>query len=200
MSKLIRFLIHTVLFAILIGVADVSSVAIAEDMGGSDSTMGLMRKKRYRYRKRTHRIQWMVNYVPWHRDDKYKHFINLGVIYGYNFGHFELGPYVRAFSQGGGNIQFLDLSLGGWVDFNIIKNTRRNKFVPALGVQAGYLFKDRRTHNFILSPRASFKYFVASRTGVVLSVYYETFSQFQRIFRNMQYGIGVSMAYVHYFH
>ncbi len=167
---------------------------------GDSSTMGMMRKKRYRYRKRTHRFQITAQGVPWHTDNQKSMFTNIGVIYGYNAGRFELGPQIRLYNPGGQSFQSLYLHLGGWLEYNFIRNTRREKFVPAVGISTGYELERRRRHNLALSVYLSAKYFVASRTGIAINLYYEYSTLGTALFRQTDMGVGYSISYVHYFH
>lgn len=164
------------------------------------SSMGMMRKKRYRYRKRTHRFQIIVQGVPWHGDNQKYRFTNIGVIYGYNAGRFELGPQIRLINPGGQDFRAMDINLSGWLEYNFIRNTRREKFVPAVGLSVGYEVENLRRHNLALSGYLSLKYFVASRTGFVFNVNYEYITLFTSMFRQRDMGIWYSLSYVHYFH
>lgn len=169
------------------------------DAGGG-STMDMMRKKRYRYRKRTHRFQIMLQGIPWYRnDDQKSNFMNLNALYGYNAGRFELGPQLRLFNPGGRDFQNLYVHLGGWLEYNFVRNTRKEKMVPALGVSTGYELEKRRRHSLALSAYFSLKYFVASRTGFAFNISYDYVSLFTSLFRNPRMGIGYSVSYVHYF-
>ncbi len=192
--------VFSVFFAFLACVAFSPQSTWAEMEMGSDPTMTMMRKKRYRYRQRHHRVQIAVDGVIFHRDNARNKFMDVNARYGYNFGYFELGPSVNVWSPGNGDFQSLYLDFKGWAEFNFIKNTRKQRFVPSLGLETGYLMSQRRMHNLVIVPYFSFKYFVASRTGIVLNVYGEMFTQFTQFFSNRNWGIGVSLAYVHYFH
>ena len=200
MNQLINRAVFIILSVILTAVF-VPAGSQAEPMEGSgDATMSMMRKKRYRYRKRHHRVQLSATGIFWHTDRPKSRYMDVGLLYGYNFGYFEMGPSVNVWSPGNGDFRSIYFNLGGWAEFNFIKNTRKQKFVPALGLESGYLLSQRRLHHLVLSPYVSFKYFVASRTGIVLNVYFEYFTQFIRFFKNRQQGIGLSLSYVHYFH
>jgi len=175
---------------------------------GSGSMMDGMRKKRYRYRKRTHRVQGAINAVPWNdKNNSAKMYLAVDLLYGYNAGHFEIGPNLSLMSPAGSNFD-PQLSAGIWGEFNFVKNTRKKRFVPAIGLKANYV----RTNDsniwtsytgknvLLLSPYLTAKYFPASRTGVVLNVNYNIVTALSNLFSNMEMGIGISLAYVHYFH
>ena len=178
--------------SLIIAIPFYAPMAQAESMSMDDG----MRKKRYRYRKRTHRVQVGANVIPWSQDNKKSLFVDVDLLYGYNAGHFELGPNIGLNSAGGGKIN-LNLDAGIWGEFNMIKNTRKEKFVPAIGLKANYL-RMGRDNNLLLSPYFAVKYFPASRTGLVLNIAYDIVSSFS--FTNMKMGIGVTAAYAHYFH
>ena len=178
--------------SLIIAIPFYAPMAQAESMSMDDG----MRKKRYRYRKRTHRVQVGANIIPWSQDNKKSLFVDVDLLYGYNAGHFELGPNIGLSSDGGGKIN-LNLETGIWGEFNMIKNTRKEKFVPAIGLKANYL-RMGRDNNLLLSPYLAVKYFPASRTGLILNIAYDMVSSFN--FTNMKMGIGVTAAYAHYFH
>ena len=158
----------------------------------------MMRKKRYRYRNRTHRVQVAANIVPWSQNSDKNLFIDLDLMYGYNAGFFEIGPNLRFMSPGDGKIK-VNLFAGLWGEFNIIKNTRKEQFVPALGLKANYVNMNNK-HSLLLSPYLALKYFPASRTGLILNINYEIVTPFDRLFSKMEMGLAVSVAYAHYFH
>ena len=164
-----------------------------------DSSMGEVRKKRYRYRKRKHRLQLEGNFSPWHKDNEKKYFLDVDVLYGYNAGYFEVGPNIGLFSKGGGQFNVF-FNAGGWAEFNFIKNTRKESFVPALGLKINYLLQERRRHYLLLAPYLSLKFFPASRTGFILSGYFDIQTNFDSFFKRVDLGLNFSIAYVHYFH
>ena len=194
MSKAISFIFLGFLSLLVAVPLYIPVVAQAED--GMASNMDGMRKKRYRYRKRTHRIQVGANIMPWNTDSDKNMFVDADLLYGYNAGHFEIGPNL--------GITFEDKKLqtfegGLWGEFNIIKNTRKERFVPAIGLKANYM-KMGRDNNLLLSLYLALKYFPASRTGLVLNVGYEVVDEFNELFKFKNMGLPISLSYVHYFH
>ena len=181
-------------FSLIIAMPFYAPLAQAEDMSMNDG----MRKKKYRYRKRTHRVQVGASVIPWNEDSKKNLFIDFDLLYGYNAGHFEIGPTIGLNSKGGGRID-LEMEAGIWGEFNMIKNTRKEKFVPAVGLKANYL-KMGNNNDLLLSPYLAVKYFPASRTGLVLNIAYDIVTPFDRLFDDMDMGINFSLAYAHYFH
>ena len=164
----------------------------------AEMSMSGMRKKRYRYRNRTHRVQVGASIIPWNQDKNKSMFIDFDLLYGYNAGLFEIGPNLGLSSPGDGKFT-PNLEVGLWSEFNIIKNTRKEKVVPSLGVKVNYL-KEGSDNNLLISPYLALKYFPASRTGLVLNVNYDIVTPFNKLFTSMEMGIGFSLAYVHYFH
>ncbi len=168
-------------------------VAQAESMDG-------MRKKRYRYRNRTHRVQVGVMATPWanKKNAGNNMAFNIDLLYGYNAGLFEIGPNIKVVNKGDGKLN-PDFGGGIWAEFNIIKNTRKEKFVPSLGLKINYQRMDK--NNYLLwGPNLAFKYFPASRTGLVLNFSYDIMDDFNKLFKFKDMNIGISLAYVHYFH
>ena len=165
-----------------------------DDMSMGDSGM---RKKRYRYRKRTHRVQVGVDSMIPFKKTGDNTIIALNLMYGYNAGLFEVGPNIAV----AGTLSKLALNGGLWAEFNIIKNTRKEKFVPAIGVKANYMKLDNQ-NNLLLAPYLALKYFPASRTGLILNINYNIVTPFDRIFKfkDMNMAINLSLAYAHYFH
>ena len=193
MSKIVSFIFLGFLSLLVALPVSIPNIAQAEE--GMSSNMDGMRKKRYRYRKRTHRVQVGANVIPWHTQSDKNLFIDAGLLYGYNAGHFEIGPNI--------GINFADqqlqmLKAGLWGEFNIIKNTRKEKFVPAIGLKANYL--RTKDNNLLLSIYLSLKYFPASRTGLVLNIGYEVIDEFDKLFSFSEMGLPISLSYVHYFH
>ena len=173
-------------------------VPLAQAESTTSMDDGMMRKKRYRYRNRTHRVQIGVNAVPWSEDRDKSLFIDFDLLYGYNAGHFELGPNVGLSNEGRGKIK-LNLKAGAWAEWNIIKNTRKEKFVPSVGLKVNYL-KMSNDNDLLVAPYLSLKYFPASRTGLILNLNYDIVTPFNKLFKDREMGIGVSLAYAHYFH
>ncbi len=163
-----------------------------DDMSMSDTGM---RKKRYRYRKRTHRIQVGADSMIPFKKTSSDTMIALHLMYGYNAGLFEVGPNIAV----AGTLKKLAFNGGLWAEFNIIKNTRKEKFVPAIGLKANYM-KLESQNNLLLSPYLALKYFPASRTGLILNINYNIVTPFDRIFKEMDMAVNLSLAYAHYFH
>ncbi len=156
-----------------------------------------MRKKRYRYRKRTHRIQVGVDAIPWSSESKRNMKFGIDFLYGYNAGHFEIGPNIKIENAGDGRIN-LGFRGGIWGEFNMIKNTRKEKFVPALGLKINYQREDNK--NYLLwGPNLALKYFPASRTGLVFNISYDIRDEFSSLFKLEDMQFNLSLAYVHYF-
>ena len=179
----------------------VPMMAQAEN-GMSDMATDGMRKKRYRYRKRTHRVQVGLNVIPWNTDKDNKNlYIDLDLLYGYNMGYFELGPNVNLMHSAGSkfNTNNMTFGIGIWGEGNFIKNTRKKKVIPALGLKVNYI-RMGTSNNLHLSPYLAIKLFVASRTGLVLNLGYDYQTPFDQLFKRAYMGINLGLNYVHYFH
>ena len=169
-------------------------IPMAQAQDGMSMGDSSMRKKRYRYRKRTHRVQVeAASNIPF-KNTKQDTTILLNLMYGYNAGFFELGPNVN-FS----GLDNMSYGAGLWVEGNIIKNTRKEKFVPAVGLKANYMREDKQNH-LLLAPYLALKYFPASRTGLILNINFDISTPFNQIFKELNMGISLSLAYAHYFH
>ena len=179
--------------------------AVAQMEGMSSMGMDGMRKKRYRYRKRTHRVQVGLNFVPWNQDkstDFAKNLkLDLDLLYGYNLGYLEFGPNVSIQHQPGSNfnVQNMAIGFGAWAEGNFIKNTRKKKLIPALGLKANYV-REGAGNNLLLSPYVAIKLFPASRTGLVLNLGFDYQTPFKQFFKSNFMGLNVSLNYAHYFH
>ena len=171
--------------------------AEAESMMAGSMDEG-MRKKRYRYRKRTHRIQVAASITPCSQEKSKNLYMDVDLLYGYNAGYFEIGPNIGLNSEGGGQLK-INFEGGIWAEFNIIKNTRKASFVPALGLKANYS-RMGNNNNMLISPYLALKYFPASRTGLVLNINYDIETPFNKFFQKTTMGLDFSLAYVHYFH
>ena len=198
MNKAILFIV-TGFFSVaaLLPVAMPMSAEAGAHMDSAMDADSGMRKKRYRYRGRTHRVQVGVDFWPWDQRNANTMHLNVDLLYGYNGGYFEVGPNVSVAGDLN-NSTDLTFGVGVWGEVNAIKNKRKKKFVPALGLKANYV--KRGENKLLLSPYLSAKYFPASRTGLVLNVSYDIETPFNNLFTNMQMGIGVTLNYVHYFH
>ncbi|MYE07224.1 MAG: hypothetical protein F4X95_00475, partial [Oligoflexia bacterium] len=80
MSKIVSFMFLG--FLSLLVAIPVSMPIIAQAEEGMASSMDGMRKKRYRYRKRTHRVQVGANAIPWHTNSDKNMSIDADLLYG----------------------------------------------------------------------------------------------------------------------
>lgn len=198
MHKTILFILAS-FFSLAIILPLQMSVAQAEEGMSSMDDSG-MRKKRYRYRKRTHRVQVGADITPWNQEKDKNMLISLDLLYGYNAGMFEIGPNFSFTSEGGNSFAVKAIEAGLWGEFNIIKNTRKEQFVPAIGLKANYVNEGKNDNRLLLSPYLALKYFPASRTGLIMNINYDIQTKFDELFKKMNMGINISLAYVHYFH
>lgn len=176
------------------------SLPVAQAEEGVSATEG-MRKKRYRYRKRTLRVQVGADVTPWSEvSNKDGIPFNVDLLVGYNLGYFEMGANANL-DKTAASSDKIELEAGVWGEFNFIKNTRKEKVVPALGLKVNYRKPSTGADELLLAPYFSLKYFPASRTGLVLNADFDILSTLQNLFRdNIEMGVDVSLAYVHYFH
>ncbi len=180
----------------------VAMPVVAKAQGMSDMASDGMRKKRYRYRKRTHRVQVGLDFIPWSQDRDNKNlYLDLDLLYGYNGGYFEVGPNLSVMHPANSKFDAreVEFGIGIWGEGNFIKNTRKKKLIPALGLKANYL-RMKAENNLLLSPYLSIKLFPASRTGLVLNINYDIQTSFRDLFKRLTMGLGFGLNYVHYFH
>ena len=188
------------LMSLAIALPVLAPIVVQAEMGMS--SMDGMRKKRYRYRKRTHRVQLGVDVVPWNTDKSNQNLaLDLDLLYGYNMGYFEVGPNINFMHKAGSNFstENMALGLGIWAEGNFIKNTRKKKVIPALGLKVNYV-RIGKDNSLLLSPYLAIKLFPASRTGLVLNLGYGYQTPFQELFKKAFMGINLGLNYVHYFH
>ena len=196
------------LFGCLLSLAVALPIAlpvVAKAQGMSDMAGDGMRKKRYRYRKRTHRVQVGLDFIPWSQDRDNKNlYLNLDLLYGYNGGYFEVGPNISVMhpARSRFDTREMEFGIGVWGEGNFIKNTRKKKLIPALGLKANYLRADvdNNLNHLLLSPYLSIKLFPASRTGLVFNINYDIRTGFKKLFDPVKMGLGFGLNYVHYFH
>ena len=199
MNKSITMFLAFVCSAVMIMPFSLPS-ALAEE-GMTSATDG-MRKKRYRYRKRALRVQVGADVTPWSKvEDKDGILFKADLLAGYNFGYFEIGPNVNL-KKDVEDFKKTEVEAGLWGEFNFLKNTRKQKVVPALGAKVNYKKPKTGGNELLLSPYLALKYFPASRTGLVLNVDVEIVQSLQNLsdWGNIDMGVDVSLAYVHYFH
>ena len=159
-----------------------------------------MRKKRYRYRKRALRVQAGVDVTPWSKiSNKVGIPFNADLVVGYNFGYFEIGPNVHL-NKDSSDLKDTEIEAGLWGEFNFIKNTRKQKLVPALGAKVNYKRPKSGKDELLVGPYLAVKYFPASRTGLVLNIDFDIVTSLKNLYGKVDMGVDVSLAYVHYFH
>ena len=175
------------------------SLPLAQAEDTASATEG-MRKKRYRYRKRALRVQVGADITPWSEiQDKDEIPFNVDLVAGYNFGYFEIGPNAHL-NKDSKDFKNMQVEAGLWGEFNFIKNTRKQKLVPALGVKANYRKPRTGGNELLVGPYLAVKYFPASRTGLVLNVDCDVVTRLSNLFQEIDWGVDLSLAYVHYFH
>ena len=124
-------------------------------------------KKKYRYIKREHGLR-----VNWHfpgqfmDSQRFTDNLNFNFTYTYNWkGFVEVGPYLAVKTDDSSRWM---VNTGLLVEWNIIKNRGKRKFIPAVGLKLGGddLTGNRAGHyGFPLS----MKYFVAKRTPLIVT-------------------------------
>ena len=197
MNKILSCVLSLICTAVFLGPMTFPPAVQAQD---SLSAVDGMRKKRYRYRKRRHRVQVAADFTPWSRilDDENMNF-NVDLLYGYNTGWFEIGPNVKIVKRTE-STRDIHWEGGIWMELNFIKNTRKQKVVPALGLKLNYFQPRDQKKNFLLSPSFALKYFPASRTGLVANVNWNITGTLRNLGQDINHGVNLSLAYVHYFH
>ena len=125
-------------------------------------------KKKYRYIKREHglKLNWNFPGQIWQQGGvggfTFTGDISAGYTYNWK-GFLEVGPYLTL------GFPF-DLSAGLLVEWNIIKNRGRRKFIPAVGLKLGgdSVTTYERAGHYGLP--LSLKYFVAKRTPLIVTL------------------------------
>ena len=197
MNKAITLFL-TVICSIVTALPFSLPMAQAQEEGVS-ATEG-MRKKRYRYRRRALRVQVGAEVTPWSEVSNKEYIpFNVDLLVGYNFGYFEMGANAHL-DKTTDDWKKTEVEAGIWGEFNFIKNTRKQKIVPALGLKANYRKPENSTDELLLTPYFALKYFPASRTGLVLNTDFDVQTKLRNLFQDVEMGIDVSLAYVHYFH
>ena len=197
MNKAITLFL-TVICSIVTALPFSLPMAQAQEEGVS-ATDG-MRKKRYRYRRRALRVQVGAEVTPWSEVSNKEYIpFNVDLLAGYNFGYFEIGANAHL-DKTTDDWKKIEAEAGLWSEFNFIKNTRKQKVVPALGLKVNFRKPKNGTNELLLAPYFALKYFPASRTGLVLNADFDILSRLSNLFKSTEMGIDVSLAYVHYFH
>ena len=131
------------------------------------ATQASFAKKKYRYIKREHGLR-----VSWHfpgqfmGGQEFTRNLDFGFTYTYNWkGFLEAGPYL---ALGTDDSSRWAVDAGLLVEWNIIKNRGKRKFIPALGLKLGGDDLTGRRAGHYGFP-LSIKYFVAKRTPLIVT-------------------------------
>ena len=146
-------------------------------------------KKKHKYGKRTHRLGFDFSSILWSsRNPKNVQFMG---DYGYNFGYVEVGPslgllYVSPSSAN--NSYSSKISLGGWGELNLFKNTKKNCLIPGLGLSV-YTHK---LDSFSINPYLFLKIFPFKRSAFILSLNYNYHSPYPHVQNQLEVSQEVS--------
>ena len=150
-------------------------------------------QKKYRYIKREHGVKLTGNaQVPFKNLNATA--LSVDLEYTYNIkGLVEVGPYVGFDRSGNGSF----FAGGLKSEYNIIKNTGKRRFIPAVGITLGVVGNTAPAAGV----HASFKLFPAKRTAFVTTVGYQLTLQpnFGFNFGGAQHGADVKIGYAYYF-
>ena len=157
-------------------------------------------KKRYRYIKREHglKVQGNLNtQLPSADNGAFVGSLeNFALAYSWNFkGMIEVGPHVEL--QG---LNLTSFHTNAWdagihIDYNIIKNRGKRKYIPAVGLKMSY--GDGNYINTAVS--AALKTFVGHRTPIYLSLDYRVNNLLGAFRGQFDHGLNVSVGIGYYF-
>ena len=156
-----------------------------------------------RYRKRHHKVQTNA-WFSWDNEFAFNNGSHLLVNYARNWGHLEAGALMGLMPSQGQKIMDFNIgewgfSVGGLVEWNILKNKRRINWVPAVGLKVIYI--QQETPWVHLVPYFASKHFISTRTSLNIELespwqVWEWSSDFNDLFQ----GFRFSLAYAYYFH
>ena len=152
------------------------------------------------YRKRHHKVQINASSLTFSKKFDMEGVINVG--YSYNFGLIEAGLIVGmqpdvSILEIASKLDDLNFLIGLNLEANIIRNKRRNNLIPAVGLKT-YLLYDGDI-NIMVSPFASTKHFISSRTSINLEFAFPL-QVFEFDLSDLYSGFQVSVGYAYYFH
>ena len=156
-------------------------------------------RKRYRYIKREHGVKFEWRKPSFNFDSGFKMNIDFEGAYTYNWkGMVEAGPYfglkystaIRTMGYNGGLI----------VEYNIIKNRGKRKWVPAVGLKIGAEGNNTEGVKIAGGVHGAMKIFVGKRTPFTIALGYRlTVPPVQGMFQQMSHNLDLSMGFSYYF-
>ena len=170
-------------------------------------------EKKYRYIKREHGVQFQGNigglFLETYRQAT-GDVANPPEIsgefkgsYSYNWkGVVEIGPYF-GLDLGVYPFNFAGVQAGLKGEYNFIKNRGRRKFIPSIGLSAGFAGEKEGTNpmtrNLSLGAHVALKAFVAKRTAFVTNLGYELQTPFKGMFQTLYHNLDINMGFAYYF-
>lgn len=168
-------------------------------------------KKRYRYIKREHGAKFHLNlndYMTFSPSLSIP--VNVGLAYAYNWkGMMEFGPYFDIKGKVTGNgVMFPSLGGGLLVEYNIIKNRGKRKFIPAIGLDLGFHKGEINSEinqsdtSFYLAggPYGALKIFAGKRTPLTVTLGYKLFKPLKTagMYHAAKFAVGFSYYFDFY--
>ena len=157
-------------------------------------------EKKYRYIKREHGVRFQGD-IPMNfgSGNSMSADLNLKGAYAYNWkGLLEFGPY---FQLDTGIVPF---SIKSWssgllLEYNIIKNRGKRKFIPAVGLNLGA--SNPGTLSLSMGPYGALKIFVGKRTPFTITLAYNLLTPLTAPFVGgvMSHNVNLSMGFSYYF-
>ena len=155
-------------------------------------------RKKYRYIKREHGVKFEWRKPSFNFDSGLQMTIDLEGAYTYNWkGMLEAGPYFGLeYTNVAGTIPTYNAGL--ILEYNIIKNRGRRKWIPALGLKFG-VNNSSPPLNFETGAHGALKIFVGKRTPFTIALGYRLVTPIQGIFQTMSHNVDLSMGFSYYF-
>ena len=164
-------------------------------------------RKKYRYIKREHGVKFEWRKPSVNLSNGLSMNIDLEGAYTYNWkGMLEAGPYFGLQYNSGSrynnkytnNPAPLIYNSGLILEYNIIKNRGRRKWIPALGLKFG-VNNSESILSFETGAHGALKIFVGKRTPFTIAAGYRLVTPFQGIFQQFSHNVDISMGFSYYF-
>lgn len=160
-------------------------------------------RKKYRYIKREHGVKfdWKPPSFEFAHGGVLMN-IDLGGAYTYNWnGMVEVGPYF-GFKYSNKDTQNMMYNGGLLVEYNIIKNRGKRKWIPAVGLKVGVEGDNTDSTSPIklaAGVHGACKIFVGKRTPFTVALGYRAVTPMQGMFQTLSHNMDISMGFSYYF-
>ena len=152
-------------------------------------------KKKYRYIKREHGVRFQGNLPISVLPNRAE--ISLAGSYTYNWkGRIEVGPYFNFESTIIPKVFVSDYSIGALIEYNIVKNRGKTKFIPSVGLKLGIADGGTKLATGVYT---SMKFFVATRTSFITTIEYMTAVPYSFNFASLTHNVNIAGGFSYYF-